>query len=456
MFHSKLFLCLFVLFLCGQQPVFADLGISVNPLDGSNSLRFGRVLSNLDNAKQVRVRVSATDGKQYQIFQRVLEPIINEKGDVLDLKAMTTVTQANSNASGTLYLQNTDSLSFGDQLLYTSGRGGESDSFIVAYSVDPGVIKASGSFTGRLLLTVRELGGSSQDQASINVFLDNPSNWNASIAGGHTPERVRVKDSDTSEKTADFVKVAFSGNSGQEVRVYQEVMSMPQNIGGKEFLPDALLLTVNGQTQQNIRVSGATTLRPGRTLLYSGQEAEDNFVVSYFWDADKVRELDAGTYTGKIRLIVEGNGSAEERLIDLEAQVQPTFSLDASLPSGGVRFTHVLPTNPPEDREVVVTVNSNLQKSYQVLQSFQTPMTNEQGKEIGKDNFLIKVEIPAGQKGRTRFNDFTPVETGDYPIFFSDTEGSAAFFKVVYRLKVSSQASPGNYSAPVKFSLNQN
>jgi hypothetical protein len=353
-------------------------------------------------------------------------------------------------------MQNADRLSFNDQLLYTSGRNGESDSFMVAYAVDPGLIKANGNFSGRLLFSVRELGGPSQDQAMINLSLENPSNWNVSVAGGHSPDRVRVKDSDTSEKTADFVKVAFSGNPGQEIRVYQEVVSMPQNVGGKELQLDALLFSVSGQTQQNIRVSGATALRPGRTLLYTGQVAEDNFVVSYFWDVDKVRTLESGTYTGKIRLIVEASGGTEEHLIDLELQVQPAFTMDVSLPVGGVRFTHVLPTNPPEDREVLVTVRSNLQKSYQVLQSFQTPMTNEQGKEIGKENFLIKVEIPEGQKGRTRFNEFTPVESGEYSIFFSNDQGSAAFFKVVYRLKVGSQASPGNYSAPVKFSLNQN
>ena len=456
MSYFKIIPSLFLILCCVQQPVFAAISLSVNPLDGSNNLRFGRVLPNVDNARQVHVRVSSTGGKQYQIFQRVLEPIVNEKGEDLDLQALGTVTQAGSNASGTLYMQNADRLSFNDQLLYTSGRGGESDSFIVAYSANPGLIKASGSFAGRLMFTARELGGASQDQAMINVSLDTLSSWNISIAGGHSPEKIRVKDSDTSEKTADFVKVSFSGNAGQEVRVYQELVSVPQNVDGKELQLEALLFSVNGLTQQNIHVSGANALRSGRTLVYSGQAAEDNFVVSYFWDADKVRELEAGTYTGKIRLLVEANGSTEEHLIDLELQVQPAFTVDVSLPTGGVRFTHVLPTNPPEDKEVLVTVRSNLQKPYQVLQSFRTPMTNEQGKEIGKENFLIRVDIPPGQKGRTRFSEFTPVDIGEYPIFFSDAQGSAAFFKVMYRLKAGSQSNPGNYSAPVEFSLNQN
>jgi hypothetical protein len=448
---------LFAVLLFLGTPVFAALSLSINPLDGSNNLRFGRVLSNLDNAKQVRVRISSTDGKQYQVFQRVLENVVNEKGENLDLQALGTVTQINSNASGTLYLQSADRLTFSDQLLYTSGRNGESDSFIVAYSVDPGLLRASGNFTGRLLITIRELGGPSQDQTVINLFLENSAKWDVSITGGHGADRVRVKDSDTSEQAADYLKVSFSGNPGQEVMIYQEAVSMPQNADGKEISPDALLFSVNAQAQQNVRVSGATSLRPGRTLLYSSREADGSLVIPYYWNAEEARKLDAGMYNGKLRLTVEAAGGiVEERLIDLETHVQPAFSVDVSLPPGGVRYTNVLPTKPPEDKEVLVTVTSNLGKAYQVLQSFQTPMTNEEGKEISKESFLIRVEIPAGQKGRTRFNEFTPVETGDYPIFYSDPQGSAASFKVVYRLKVGSQASPGNYSAPVKFSLNQN
>ncbi len=63
-------------------------------------------------------------GSRYQVFQRILEPIVNEKGDALNLQAIETQTLTNSNSYGTLYLQNSDHLSMGDQLLYSSSQSG--------------------------------------------------------------------------------------------------------------------------------------------------------------------------------------------------------------------------------------------------------------------------------------------------------------------------------------------
>ena len=98
-------------------------------------------------------------------------------------------------------------------------------------------------------------------------------------------------------------------------------------------------------------------------------------------------------------------------------------------PPGGVSFTHVLANSPPQDKEVMVTVLSNLHKPYQVIQDFQTNMTNQQGKEFNSKYFTIQVEIPSGQKGQTNFTEFSPVQTGEYPVFSSDARGSGATFK---------------------------
>ena len=55
----------------------ATLNISVAPLTGGNSLRFGRISSGDEISKEVRIRISSTDGRQYQVFHRsffVLQP----------------------------------------------------------------------------------------------------------------------------------------------------------------------------------------------------------------------------------------------------------------------------------------------------------------------------------------------------------------------------------------------
>ena len=92
---------LFALFYFHAGVASAALNLSVISVDGSTSLRLGRIISGLDNKKQLRVRVTSTDGVQYQVFQRVVEPIVNEKGENMNLQALETATLTNSNASGT-------------------------------------------------------------------------------------------------------------------------------------------------------------------------------------------------------------------------------------------------------------------------------------------------------------------------------------------------------------------
>ena len=435
---------------------FAALSLSVSPADGSSSLRFDRITQGQENIKQIRVRVTSTGRNRYQIFQRVQQPIVNEKGESLNFQAIQAVTMNNSNSAGTLYLQNADRLSQGDQLLYTSSQGGDSDSFVISYVVDPTAMGAAGRFFGQILFTVRSMTDASQEQAFVNISLESVSNWNVSVSGGRTPGQVRIKDSDVAEKTADFVKISFSGNLGQEVRIYQEFNALPQNTMAEEILPDAFRFLVAGETEQNVRVSGAVPMGRTRTLIYTGKSQEDSLRVYFLANPDKIQEANAGTYTGKVKYIVETDKGPEEFLIDLECDIQPVFNLDVTLPPEGVSFANVLATNPPTQREVMVTVHSNLHRAYQVLQDLSVPMANEKGNEIDKGYFTVKVEIPSGEKGQTKFVDFSSMQTGEYPIFSSDGKGSPATFKVVYRLQGYPQLSSGNYSAPIRFSLNQN
>ncbi len=435
---------------------FAALNLSVISLDGSNSLRLGRVIAGLDNKKQLRVRITATDGVQYQVFQRVLEPIVNEKGDNMDLQAIETATLSGTNGSGTLYLQNAQRLSMGEQLVYTSGQGGPSDEFQIAYSVRPDLLNASGSFQGKIAFMVRPVGAGVPQEVLVNMFLENTSDWKISVEGGRTLGRVMVKDSDTTPAKSDFVKISFSGNAGQDIRIYQETEIPPQNEMAQELGADALKFGVEAGSSESVRISGVASLARTRVLLYTGRKADDNISVYFVTNPEMIGTQDAGSYAGKLRYVVERDNVSTPFSIDLECQVQPFFVMDLGLPVEGVKFTDVLPTNPPTEKEVQVTVRSNIKKPYQVAQSLPALMVNSRGEEIKKEYLTFKVEIPEGQQGRTRYRDFASIETGEYPIFSSDAEGTPAVFKVIYRLKGYPQMPGGEFNAPIRYSLNQN
>jgi len=449
-------IALFILFcLAGSTVCFANLGLSVNPVDGSNTLRFQRTpVAGMQNKQEIHIRVSSTNANRYQVFQRVLEPIVDEKGEALNLQAMETQTLSNSNSSGTLYLQNSSQLSMSDQLLYSSSQSGASDMFIIGYSINQNLVNTSGSFRGRLVFTVRGVGNDFNDQVMIDVFLETSSSLKISIRGGHQNNRIHIKDTDTTQKAADYINISFTGNSGQEIRIYQETENFPQNNMEQELGAGVLQLDAEGQTE-GLRNQGLNLLGVGRSLIYTSNKDEDNFIIYFLVNSSQVQGQDAGTYTGKIKYVVETGNGKQEFPIYIQCDILPVFSLSITPPSGGVSFTHVLANNPSQDKEVLVTVMSNLHKPYQVLQDVQSNMTNQQGKEFDSKYFTLQVEIPSGVKGQTNFTDFASVETGEYPVYSSDSSGSGATFKVVYRLQGYPQMSPGDFSAPIRFSLNQ-
>ena len=454
---KKTLLFWFILSFLAQGSAFsATLNLTVNSVDGSNSLRLGRVVSGLDNNKELRIRISSDTTSQYQVFQRVVEPVMNEKGETLDLRAIQTATVLGSNSAGTLYLQNADSLSFSDQLIYTSGRGGEGDALTVAYAVRPDLMNAAGNFSGKIAFTVRSAGGGNQDQVLMNVYLDSTSDWKTSVVGGKLTERVHIKDTDTTDKTADYVKVSFAGNMGKEVRVYQEIENLPQDVAANEIAADAVRFFAAGSSAQGIRAVDPAPLTRTKTLIYAAQKPADDFLVYFMMDSVEGPLQTAGLYKAKMKFTVETDDARQEFPIDLECEVQPLFSMDMAFPPEGVSFANVLPTNPPVEKEVTVTVRTNLHKPYQVTQNMASAMANEKGNVVKKDYFTFQVQVAPGGKGLTKYAEFSPMQVGDVAVFSSDSQGNPAQFKVIYRLQGYTQMSGGSYAAPIRFSVNQN
>jgi hypothetical protein len=332
-----------------------------------------------------------------------------------------------SNSSGTLEAEFPSHLSLADRLLYTSSRDGEDDSFIVRYSLDPNFVNIGGKFTGKIVFSLRLMDRPYNQQVKFYISFENPSALKVFVQGGYDPKRVSIRDSDISAKVADFVKISFSGNRGQEVRVYQELEAPLKNEMGHQFSSN--VLRTNGRPLKN-----------GQDLIYSSSKDEDNLFIYFLVDPNKIDEQDAGTYTGKIKYVLETNKVRGEFPLDIQCTVQPVFAMDVSAPSGGV---------------VTVMVTTNLHKHYQVLQNFQKIAVNKNGKEFDAKHFLMKVDIPSYELGSTDFADFVPVKKGEYPVFSSDSQGSPTEFKVVYRLEGYDKMLMGNFLAPVKFSLNQ-
>ena len=147
--------------------------------------------------------------------------------------------------------------------------------------------------------------------------------------------------------------------------------------------------------------------------------------------------------------------SSDTYTYDLEVDIPPVFELDAEYPDGGVSFNELLPDSPPQMKEVVVSVKTNIGKPYEVIQNVSTTLTNESGKMIDREYFTVRAELVAGEAGRIQPEDFTPVQEGDTILFVSDKSGSPSRFKVGYRLRPYRQMPPGEYKTGVVYSLNE-
>jgi hypothetical protein len=445
---------LFLVIILTPSLSIAATNLSVNPADGSSSLKLEQAYLGLDNKKDVRVRISSTDGHRYQVFARVLEPIVNEKGESLDLNAVSLATLSNSNTSGSLYLQNENRLSMGEQLIYSSAQNGESDSFLISYALNPEFVRSSGNYFGRIIYTVRSSEGG-DSQATLNINVQAKSRFEVTVSGSRAPDRIAVNDKDVTEQTADFVKILFSGNTGQNVRVYQEAMMLPQNAEGTELGAEGLIFYAKAQGS-GVRAQDVTSLTQNRSLIYEGNDTNEGLVVYYQLNPKTLGMQAPGTYTGKIKFFLETDQGIKDYFINIICSIQPVFTIDVDVPADGINFNHVIANNPPQEKEILIKVHSNLRKPYQVTQNFQALMTNEKGNQIDKEYFTQKVELLDGSRGRTRFTEYQPVEQGDFPVFVSDSKGNPVTFKITYKLQGYQGMSAGSFNAPVQFSLNQN
>lgn len=425
----------------------AALSLSVNPLQGGNSIRFGRADKQHEINKEVRLRIVSTDGKQYQVFQRMVDPLRNERGGFMPHDAIEAYALVGSNSFGTLYLQGKETMSSGDQLIYTSSQNGDGDTLTVVYSTSRDAIDQSGNYFGKFQYTVRPIGGSTEDHAFLNVYLDASNQFMVEVNSSSGGEAVRLN-SDGPQRSS-YIILKFEENIGDQLKVYQEINTLPQNNLFEE-VDGGLIIE-----QVLEKPSGSNLLKRGRHLIYESDESSGTATVNFSFNEEELVKQPSGKYTTNISFIIESGTRTIKKDVLLEADVAPFFNIDITLPPEGMKFENLLPMNPPQIKEVEVAVRSNLGKPYTVNQKITSFLTNEKGETIKKGQFLQKGEVLKGFSGQVSYPEYEPVDVEQYPIYYSDNKGSSATFKVYYRLDPYAEIMAGNYSTSIVYTLGE-
>ncbi len=443
------------LLLIGKSPAFADISISATPVQGGSSLQFGRQ-DILDNRqKEVRIRITSTDTNQYQVFQRMIDPLTSTQGGVQNRDVLQYYGIVGSNSAGTLYAQSPEYLSRSEELLFTSAGNGASDRFILAYTIDRDRLSRSGQYYGRVMLSVRPVsGGGSQRDASLDVVLDAELDFTMEITGERSREQIELSNERGSVPSS-RVDFSYEGNMGK-LKVYQEFTRIPTNTRtGKDFPLSALTFHSQGTGAADMPYVSATHVKLKRDLIYSSDLTADKFQVLYVLDKDILNTLEAGEYSGQLRYVVSGPQGEKEYPFNFLISIKPEFSIQLEFPDGQMKFENLFAGGPAQTFSVVVRVTCNTGKPYAVTQGLMTPLVNERGQRLDSEYFLLSTELLDGSTGKVLLPEFEPVKERGETLFFSDKTGSSAQFRVLYQVRPYAEMEPGDYFTEVRYSLEE-
>ncbi len=430
----------------------ARVSLSVQPAVGGTNLRFGKIDPLFEEHQEVRVRITSDEASQYQVFQSMIEPLTNERGQRLDVFALQTYSLPGSNSLGSLYLQQISPMRQVDDLVYSSTRTGQSDSFSLVYALDSSKINAFGRFSGKILYTVRPISEGVQQQVYLDVFVDILENFKIETRASSGKDLVRLTAGERADEEAYF-EIAFSGNSGEAISIYEEIDRFPSNELNEEIDRNAFYSVVFGQENSVLSRGQIAPFSRGRSI-YSSQKSSDNVMIYYELDKDVAEKQKAGTYRGQIKYIVERQSGTKIFFLNIEIIIDPVFEVQVQFPEGAPRFDNILPNSPPQIREAVVEVKTNLRKPYILIQKNLSPLANSQGVVFDHEFFDMKIE-PLEGVGKNFLDDFKSVLPKEQSLFSSNAKGEPAKVRIFYRLRPYPGMEAGDYATSIVYSLGE-
>lgn len=137
--------------LYAAGPAGAAVTLKVTSLQGGQDIDFGNVRSlgpegQLESdtvVRQVRLTITSTSGKPYQVFQEVHEPWRNLSGEELPLENVQFFITGSSTGA-TVRFPNPAPMVLGEQEIFLSDGTGSSDEFVITYTIQvpPGKVQA--------------------------------------------------------------------------------------------------------------------------------------------------------------------------------------------------------------------------------------------------------------------------------------------------------------------------
>ncbi len=446
--------------LVSIQCAWAAFSLSVRPYVGGYELRYDKVnVADGRVNKEVSVNITSTIGQQYRLLQTFVQPLTTNEGNRLPNNSLVVYALRGSNRYGTINVLQEVPLYMDRQLLYTSNSGGDTDSFTLVYGLIPSGDIAPGYYRGRLAFLLEPLGGSTEQPVTVILDISANIEVNSSVEiKTESGTRSIVLKADKPESRAAGILVDIKGGFGKQFRILQVVSEQPVSGDGTTLDWQAVTFSA-GNAKKGTVITGANPLSAMQQPLYNSSLSgeADAFTIQY--SLSDASGQAAGKYKTSIKYFLEGGGLAQMRLIDtLALEIDNPRMFDIVITpenqKGMLEFLNLRPEGQPQSNEVIIEVNSNTGKPYQVTQNLYSELKNKEGETIRVKYFNLRTES-MDTLGTLKFSAAEAVTKGEAVLFISDKKGSSDKFKVVYELAPSRDLKYGDYSSAITYSLSE-
>lgn len=434
--------------------------LSVNPYRGGFDLRFDKITPDMGRVnREVTVRITSNLAKQYRLTNTFLQPLTTLEGSRLPEGCFVVYGIRGSNSFGTLNVeQEVPVMSGGRQILYTSNKSGNSDSFTLVYSILPSPNIVSGSYKGRLGFTLEPI-DSTHDSVTVILEISAEFEIESSIEiKTATGSKVISLQWDREDNRSCAVAFNIKGGFGKQFRILQLVNEQPISSEGNLLGWEAV--TFRGMdAQRGMAINEDTPLSNRQQIVYTSSAAgeADSFILEY--KLGDLLQQKAGKYRANIKYMLEGIAFPQMKLIDtLSLEVENPRIFDIAIypenQKGTIEFLNLRPTDEPKKNEMVIEVKSNTAKQYQVTQNVYSELVNKAGEVIRAKYFTLCTQN-LDTKGTLKLPAPEQVKKGYTVLFVSDNKGSPDKFKITYELAVSRDIKAGDYSTKITYSLSE-
>jgi len=444
-----------VLFLMGAAAAWADVNITVTPIESPDALRFGRVANAETVTREVRVRITSTTPQRYQVSQMLADPISDGKGGRLPDNGITYYTLRSSNARGSLYQDVPSNLDTANRIIYNSDPSGDGDSFIIAYNANGQNINSSGSYTGRISYLVTPQGSGSESQVYLNIYLDAERNVTIDVVTSTSAGKT-LNLSTQDKGLSGEVMLTVKGGLGKQYSITQLADVFPQNEQAELLADGAVNFSIKADKgTSQVAALVPLTRKSEKIYLSDNQGSEDTVVVKFAINMDMLKDVAVGKYNGRVTYTIESQGAVIDTIpVALNIEIKPVFQIQVTPEDPrGLVFAGLKAANQPVTRRATLNVTSNLKRPYCVVQKLASPLTNQTGATIPMQKFTLREGIDKDQSGQVIFPTESEMKVGDTVIFNSDNAGDAAQFVVDYTVTGFPDLKSGDYYVNLSYSL---